>query len=80
MAKMRKGIKSLDGEHAVQMTGVGAMEVAEGRGFITGVVEGMRKIGASREAARLEDAERGTGAYGGGTQSDNDDDDDDMQF
>lgn len=50
MAKMRKGVDVLDaaatvgGGGGVAMTGVGAMEIGEGRGFVAGVVEGLRYI------------------------------------
>ncbi|KAI9819313.1 MAG: DNA replication protein psf2 [Thelocarpon impressellum] len=53
MAKMRAGVMVLD-SGVVSVTGVGGMEVAEARGFIGGVVDGLRKIGASREQARRE--------------------------
>jgi GINS complex subunit 2 len=54
-AKMRKGMEVLSGEgEGVRLDGVGAMEIGEGRGFITGVVDGLRKLGASREQARRE--------------------------
>lgn len=46
MAKIRTGVDVLDaasiGGGGVALTGVGAMEVGEGRGFITGVVDGLR--------------------------------------
>lgn len=42
MAKMREGVKVLDGGKVVGMNGVGGMEVAEGRAFIGGVVDGLR--------------------------------------
>lgn len=42
MAKLRKGVKVLDAGGGVQMNGVGAMEVAECRQFISGVVDGLR--------------------------------------
>jgi GINS complex subunit 2 len=42
MAKMRDGVKVLDGAREVKMNGVGGMEVAEGRAFIGGVVDGLR--------------------------------------
>ncbi|KAI9849377.1 MAG: DNA replication protein psf2 [Thelocarpon superellum] len=53
MAKMRTSVAVLDGG-SVSVKGVGAMEVGEGRAFIAGVVDGLRKIGASREQARKE--------------------------
>lgn len=66
-AKMRKGIEVLSGEgEGVRLDGVGAMEVSEGRGFITGVVDGLRKLGASREQARKDrEAEEGNDGDGG---------------
>ncbi|MCJ1370597.1 DNA replication protein psf2 [Loxospora ochrophaea] len=54
MAKMRKGIKLLEGGREINMNGVGGMEVAEARNFIGGVVDGLRKIGASKEMSRRE--------------------------
>lgn len=42
MAKMRAGVEVLDGGGGVEMTGVGAIEVGEGRAFILGVVDGLR--------------------------------------
>lgn len=73
MAKMRKGIEVLDTAAAagggVALTGVGAMEIGEMRGFVAGVVDGLRKIGASREQARREQmAEEGPGMGYQGTQ------------
>lgn len=53
MAKMRAGVMVLD-TGITTVKGVGAMEVGEGRAFIGGVVDGLRKIGASREQARKE--------------------------
>ncbi|KAF7555433.1 hypothetical protein G7046_g6559 [Stylonectria norvegica] len=74
-AKMRASTTQLEsGVYGVMtLRGVGAMELAESRGFVTGVVEGVRKLGASIEAARREEEEeRGS--------QDNDDEpsDDDM--
>ncbi|KAL4897892.1 DNA replication complex GINS protein psf2 [Aspergillus ambiguus] len=80
-AKVRAGVDVLDaaatGGGGVALTGVGAMELGEGRGFIAGVVDGLRKIGASKEQARREQMaeEIANGGYDG-TQ----DDDDDMEF
>ena len=42
MAKMREGVKVLEGGREVRVVGVGGMEVAEGRAFIGGVVDGLR--------------------------------------
>ncbi len=74
MAKMRAGVGVLEGGREVNMNGVGGMEVAEGRAFIGGVVDGLRKIGASKEMSRRErEAEERENGIGG-----NDDDDDEM--
>ncbi|KAH8691342.1 putative DNA replication complex GINS protein [Talaromyces proteolyticus] len=79
MSKMRKGVDILDtaatAGGGVALTGVGAMEIGEMRGFVAGVVEGLRKIGASREQARREQL-----AEEGPTQADAQDEDDDMEF
>ncbi|KAI9798773.1 MAG: DNA replication protein psf2 [Piccolia ochrophora] len=73
MAKMRAGISVLDGAEPVSLKGVGSMEVGEGRAFIGGVMDGLRKIGSSREQARRErEAEEREEGYGH-----NDDDDED---
>ncbi|BDD56082.1 DNA replication protein psf2 [Monascus purpureus] len=57
-AKIRAGVDVLDAASTagggIALTGVGAMEVGEARGFVAGVVDGLRKIGASREQARRE--------------------------
>jgi GINS complex subunit 2 len=42
MAKLRSGVDALDAGGGVQMNGVGGMELAEGRAFIGGVVDGLR--------------------------------------
>ncbi|KAI9841951.1 MAG: DNA replication protein psf2 [Sclerophora amabilis] len=68
MAKMRAGVSILDGGGVVSLKGVGGMEVGEGRAFIGGVVDGLRRISASREQARREREANG---------EDDDDDDDD---
>lgn len=51
MAKIRAGVDVLDdastGGGGVALTGVGAMEVGEGRGFVTGVVDGLRYVACS---------------------------------
>lgn len=48
MAKFRSGVDALDaaatGGSGVALTGVGAMEVGEGRGFVGGVVDGLRYV------------------------------------
>ncbi|KAI1097677.1 GINS complex, PSF2 component [Jackrogersella minutella] len=68
-AKMRGSTVHLEGGGGVlNLRGVGAMELAESRGFILGVVEGVRKLGASAEAGRREEEEEG--ANGRGEESD----------
>lgn len=75
MAKMRAGVGVLEGGREVNMNGVGGMEVAEGRAFIGGVVDGLRKIGASKEMTRRErEAEERENGIGGA----DDDDEDEM--
>lgn len=76
LAKMRAGIDVLDGGREVKMNGVGGMEVAEGRAFITQVVDGLRKIGAGKETSRRErEAEEREAGLGRAGDDDNDDDD-----
>ncbi|KAJ5921975.1 GINS complex subunit Psf2 subgroup [Penicillium verrucosum] len=83
MAKMRSGVDVLDaaatGGGGVALTGVGSMELGEERGFVTGVVDGLRRIGSSKEQARRERMaeQRANGGYDG-TQAD--DEEDYMEF
>ncbi|KAJ5702754.1 hypothetical protein N7488_010302 [Penicillium malachiteum] len=69
MSKMRSGVDVLDaaatGGGGVALTGVGAMELGEERGFVAGVVDNLRKIGASKEQARREQLadQRANGEY-----------------
>lgn len=57
-AKMRRGYQAInDGSEGVILDGVGAMEVSESRGFIMGLMGGLRMVGGSREQARREAAE-----------------------
>lgn len=83
LAKMRAGTDVLDaaatGGGGVALTGVGAMEVGEERGFLTGVVDNLRKIGASKEQARREQMaeQRANGGYDG---AQDDDEEDYMEF
>ncbi|KAK4095722.1 GINS complex, PSF2 component, partial [Parathielavia hyrcaniae] len=51
-AKMRSSTADPDGFGGglMSLRGVGAMELAESRGFVLGVVDGVRRIGASVEA------------------------------
>ncbi|KAL2114710.1 hypothetical protein VUR80DRAFT_20 [Thermomyces stellatus] len=62
-AKMRASTAQFeDGVAGVMsLTGVGAMELAENRGFVLGVVEGVRKLGGSAEASRREEEAAGGG-------------------
>ncbi|QUC19396.1 uncharacterized protein UV8b_03637 [Ustilaginoidea virens] len=58
-AKMRSSMAQLENgvDGVMSLRGVGAMELAESRGFVTSVVEGVRKLGASGEAVRREEEE-----------------------
>ncbi|KAL2020448.1 hypothetical protein VTK56DRAFT_8414 [Thermocarpiscus australiensis] len=74
-AKMRNGSAgALEGSAAgvVSLRGVGAMELAESRGFVLGGVDGVRKIGASAEAARREAEEEEEADEEGAADSDED--------
>ncbi|OQU95452.1 hypothetical protein CLAIMM_01656 isoform 1 [Cladophialophora immunda] len=76
LAKMRKRVEHLSGNgEGTRLDGIGAMELSESRGFITGVVDGLRKIDASREQERREreEEEREDRRY-----NDEDDEDDEM--
>jgi GINS complex subunit 2 len=70
MAKMRGSTKDLEGGGVSSLRGVGAMEVAEGRGFIVGVMDGLRKLGSSRETARREREDDEGGGDGGVSDED----------
>jgi GINS complex subunit 2 len=73
-SKLRGGVKELAGGGVQPLPGVGAMEVGEVRGFITGVVSGLRQIAESKETARRErEGESGEGGARGGDDSDGDD-------
>ncbi|KAJ6135604.1 hypothetical protein N7512_000764 [Penicillium capsulatum] len=82
MAKIRSGVDAMDaaatGGGGVALTGVGAMEVGEERGFLSGVVDGLRKIGASKEQARREQMaeQRANGGY----DENQDEEEDYMEF
>ncbi|KAI6958461.1 hypothetical protein KC355_g12960 [Hortaea werneckii] len=76
MSKLRKGFKVLGPGGGVKMNGVGGMEIAEVRGFVGGVVDGMRKINKSREESRREqEAEDRENGLGGSSYRDDEDDD-----
>lgn len=71
MAKLRAGVGVLEGGREVNMNGVGGMEIAEGRAFIAGVVDGLRKIGTSKELSRKErEAEERENDIGGAGDDD----------
>lgn len=44
MSKLRKGFKVLGPSAGLKMNGVGAMEIAEVRGFVGGVVDNLRYV------------------------------------
>lgn len=67
-AKVRAGVAVLEGAGGVRMNGVGALELGEGRAFLTGVVDELRRTGAAREAAWKE-----------GMDGRGEDDDDEME-
>lgn len=78
--KAREGLRELQSTY-LQMNNLGLLEITELRGFAKGVVDNLRRIGASREEARRhreeEEEEEGGGRYRGGTSVGMDDDDDD---
>ncbi|EGC42681.1 DNA replication complex GINS protein psf2 [Histoplasma capsulatum var. duboisii H88] len=79
LAKMRIQVKGLDatavgGGDGLPLTGVGAMEIGESRGFMSGVAETFRQIGASKEEASKErDAEEAANTQYDETNDDYDD-------
>lgn len=76
-SKMRSSTTQLENgvDGVMSLRGVGAMELAESRAFVTAVVDGVRKIGVSAESTRREeDAQRG------GREADDEPSDDDMGF
>ncbi|CAK7240754.1 MAG: DNA replication protein psf2 [Sporothrix thermara] len=68
----------------VSLRGIGAMELAEARGLVTAVHDGVRKLGAAAEASRRDEEDLLDGAHGvggsgaGGYDDDDDDEDEDM--
>ena len=56
---MREGVKALEGGGVISLRGVGALEICEERGFVVGVMDGLRKLGAGKEASRRENGEVG---------------------
>ncbi|OAX85122.1 hypothetical protein ACJ72_00494 [Emergomyces africanus] len=79
LAKMRIQVEGLDvtavgGGDGLPLTGVGAMEIGESRGFMSGVAETFRQIGASKEeAAREREAEEAANTQYNETNDDYDD-------
>lgn len=73
-AKVRSSIPVIDAGAGIQVNGVGAMEIGESRSFITGVVDGLRRIGTAREIQAREDAQERIQARGGGLDDDDDED------
>jgi GINS complex subunit 2 len=71
-AKMRSSTSQLEAgvDGVMSLRGIGAMELAESRGFVTAVVEGVRKIGASAEVTRREEGEERAGQDGDDEGSD----------
>ncbi|EGE06234.1 DNA replication complex GINS protein PSF2 [Trichophyton equinum CBS 127.97] len=73
MSKMRQLMEGIDatavgGGDGLALTGVGAMEIGEERGFISGAAEALRQIGASKEETLREQAGEDEGEdiqYGG---------------
>ncbi|KAI0870681.1 GINS complex, PSF2 component [Hypoxylon argillaceum] len=73
-AKMRASTQYLEeGGGVLNLRGVGAMELAESRGFILGVVDGVRRLGASIEAGRREEEAKND-------DGEDDESDDDMEL
>jgi GINS complex subunit 2 len=64
--KAREGLKQLESTY-LQMNGLGLLEITELRGFAGNVVDGLRRLGATREESRRAEEEEGA------------DDDDDTQ-
>jgi hypothetical protein len=59
--KARDGLKQLEATY-LQMNGLGLLEITELRGFAAGVVDGLRKLGSTREETRrIEEEEEAHG-------------------
>lgn len=73
-AKMRASTAELENgvDSVMSLRGVGAMELSESRGFVIGVLEGLRKVGASTEASRREEE---ANKRAGGEEDDGSDED-----
>lgn len=72
MTKMRNSIKDLETGGISSLRGIGAMEVAESRAFIVGVVDGLRKLESSREMINREREENEGSNFGEESESDTD--------
>ena len=85
-SKMREGVKALEGGGVISLRGVGALEICEERGFVVGVMDGLRKLGAGKEAARRENGEMDGGERGAqrsrrdGTVEEDEDEDEDIEM
>lgn len=79
MAKVRGLVPKLDGGAGVKLNGIGALELGESRMLLTGVVDGLRKLTASRELSARERAEEeGAGLDGRRGGYGDEDEDDEM--
>lgn len=67
-AQLEAGVDGVMG-----LRGVGAMELAESRGLVVGVIEGVRKLGQSSETVRREQEEQRQDANMDDEPSDDDD-------
>lgn len=67
--KAREGMKGLESTY-LQMNGLGLLEITELRGFASSVVDGLRRLGATREETKRAEEETGV---------DRDDEDEDME-
>lgn len=70
--KAREGMKALESTY-MQMNGLGLLEITELRGFASAVVDGLRRLEATREENKRGEEEARL-ANGGGDYDDNDDD------
>ncbi|KAI5359750.1 Putative DNA replication complex GINS protein Psf2 [Septoria linicola] len=75
MSKLRKGFKALDAGAGLKVNGIGGMEVAEIRGFVGGVVDGLRRLNMAREENQVAEEADGQDALGGSRNYQDDDDD-----
>ena len=66
--KAREGLKQLESSY-LQMNGLGLLEITELRGFAGSVVDGLRRLGATREENRRAEEEKGMEEDDDDTQS-----------